>query len=72
MRLSKTEEYGLRCLVQLARIGPAGQLGIRELAAIEGLSRENTARHLRLLRNAGLVDSKIGRRGGYTLAREAD
>ena len=72
MRLSKTEEYGLRCLLQLARLGPAGQLGIRELAAIEGLSHENAARHLRLLRTGGFVDSRIGRRGGYTLARAAD
>jgi ferredoxin/flavodoxin---NADP+ reductase len=70
MRLSRTEEYGLRCLVQLARVAPE-QLGIRELAACEGISHDNAARHLRLLRLSGLIDSRLGRQGGYRLSRPA-
>lgn len=69
MKLSTQEEYGLRCLLHLARV-PAGQsLTIPEISKAEGLSVPNVAKLMRLLRMGGLVQSVRGQSGGYTLAR---
>lgn len=71
MKLSSQEEYGLRCLLHLARI-PAGQsTTIPEISAAEGLSVPNVAKLMRLLRMSGLIKSERGQSGGYMLARPA-
>jgi Rrf2 family protein len=71
MKLSSQEEYGLRCLLHLARI-PAGQsMTIPEIGRAEGLSISNVAKLMRLLRMSGLITSVRGQSGGYTLARPA-
>ncbi len=70
MRVTPSEEYGLRCLLQLAREHEKGRaLTLPEIAAREGLPVPNTAKLLRRLRLAGIVTSARGRTGGYTLAR---
>ena len=75
MKVSALEEYGLRCLVQLARDGAepdAGHaLAAREIAEREGLSLEYAAQILTTLRKAGLVGSVRGVNGGFHLARPA-
>ncbi|MEZ5352109.1 MAG: Rrf2 family transcriptional regulator [Bryobacteraceae bacterium] len=72
MKLSAQEEYGIRCLLHLARI-PAGQsMTIPEISHAEGLSIPNVAKLMRLLRMGGLVQSERGQSGGYTLARPAE
>lgn len=69
MKLSSQEEYGLRCLLQVARQQGAGPVSIRAVAEAEGLSVEYTAKLLRVLRQGGLVDSTRGATGGYELVR---
>ncbi len=72
MKLSASEEYGLRCLMQLARHERAGgraPLGIPEIAAAEGLGQAHTAKIMRQLRQAGLVKGYRGAQGGYRLVR---
>jgi Rrf2 family protein len=73
MRISALEEYGLRCLVQLAREGavPGGtaSLSTRQIAEREGLTLEYTAQILAALRRGGLVTSLRGVRGGFRLSR---
>jgi Rrf2 family protein len=71
MKLSSQEEYGLRCLLRVGRAGPEGSVAISELARSEGISEPNVAKMMRLLRNAGLVQSTRGQAGGYALARPA-
>jgi Rrf2 family protein len=71
MKLSSQEEYGLRCLLQLAKAGEGASLTIAELAEREGVSAPNVAKIMRILRRAGLVRSTRGKAGGYTLARPA-
>jgi Rrf2 family protein len=71
MKLSSQEEYGLRCLLQLARAGDGASLTIADMAEREGISPPNVAKIMRLLRRAGLVRSTRGKSGGYTLARRA-
>ena len=60
MQLSAKEEYGLRCLLQVARHEGAEPLRIPEIAAREGLSPEYTAKLMRALRQGGLVVSTRG------------
>lgn len=69
MKLSSQEEYGLRCLLQLARAGAS--LTIAEMSEREGISAPNVAKIMRILRRAGLVTSTRGKAGGYTLGRTA-
>lgn len=71
MKLSAQEEYGLRCLLHLARCGQGESLTIPEISRAEGLSIPNVAKLMRLLRLGGLVQSARGQAGGYTLARPA-
>jgi Rrf2 family transcriptional regulator, iron-sulfur cluster assembly transcription factor len=71
MQLSAQEEYGLRCLLQVARHEGGEPLRIPEIAAREGLSPEYTAKLMRGLRQGGLVASTRGATGGYRLARPA-
>ncbi len=70
MNLSSQEEYGLRCLLQVAAHGAPEPLSIAQIAVAEGISPEYTAKLMRLLRKGGLVDSTRGAGGGYRLARQ--
>src|SRR5262245_3001306 len=70
MKITAQEEYGLRCLMSLARAsGGTGSLTIPEIAQAEGLSQAYVAKLLNVLRHAGLIESVRGRAGGYHLAR---
>jgi Rrf2 family protein len=69
MKISAQEEFGLRCLLQLARADDGHSLTIPEIAAAEGLSAPYVAKLLAVLRQAGLIESARGRSGGYRLAR---
>jgi Rrf2 family transcriptional regulator, iron-sulfur cluster assembly transcription factor len=69
MKVSAQEEYGLRCLMQMARGGAEKSLSIPEISRAEGLSAPNVAKLMRILRMGGLVRSVRGQAGGYALAR---
>jgi len=71
MKVSAQEEYGLRCLMQMARCGADESLSIPEISRAEGLSVPNVAKLMRILRLGGLVRSVRGQAGGYALARPA-
>jgi Rrf2 family protein len=69
MHLTSQEEYGLRCLLQVAHHDGPEPLNIAQIATAEGISPEYTAKLMRLLRQGGLVASTRGAGGGYRLAR---
>lgn len=71
MKVSSQEEYGLRCLVQLARLPEAQSLTLTQIAEREGISVANAGKLLWILSKAGLVQSHRGTKGGYHLARPA-
>lgn len=49
----------------------AAPRAVGELAAVTGMSQPNTSRHLRVLREAGLVESRVaGRRRIYAIRPE--
>ncbi|HEY7210196.1 MAG TPA: Rrf2 family transcriptional regulator [Bryobacteraceae bacterium] len=68
MKLSSHEEYGLRCLLQVARRGEHGSATIPEISRSEGISLPYAAKLLRMLRRGGFVKAARGKAGGYTLA----
>jgi Rrf2 family protein len=69
LRLSKQTEYGLRAVVQLARMGPRTYVQSRDLAQDESLPAKFLEAILLTLRRGGFLESKVGREGGYRLAR---
>lgn len=71
MKFSAQEEYGLRCLLQIARTGPSGSLTIPEISRHEGLTQTHVAKLLMILRKEGFITSTRGQAGGYALARPA-
>ena len=72
MRITAVEEYGLRCLLNLARKGRGSQMSISEIADLEGLSTPYASKLLSILRKAGLVEAERGRTGGFSIARDPE
>jgi Rrf2 family protein len=69
MKVSAQEEYGLRCLLQLAYLKEGESLTLAQMAEREGISVANAGKLLWILSKAGLVQSQRGTRGGYFLSR---
>jgi Rrf2 family transcriptional regulator, iron-sulfur cluster assembly transcription factor len=72
MKISAQEEYGLRCLVQLANLNAGESLTLPQIAEREGISTANAGKLMWLLNKAGFVGSTRGTKGGYFLARPAE
>jgi len=70
VRITKSEEYGLRLVIRLASDG--GQLTIRELADSEQLPEPTVAKVIGRLRRSGVVSAERGRNGGYSLTKPAE
>ncbi|MDQ3087478.1 MAG: Rrf2 family transcriptional regulator [Acidobacteriota bacterium] len=71
MKISAQEEYGLRCLVQLATLKQDESLTLPQIAEREGISTANAGKLMWLLNKAGFVSATRGTKGGYSLARSA-
>jgi Rrf2 family protein len=72
MKISAQEEYGLRCLLQLALAESKGEsLTLAQIGRREGISSANAGKLMWILSKAGLVRSQRGTKGGYNLARPA-
>src|SRR5690349_1252202 len=72
MKFSSQEEYGLRCLLRVAKDSGDKGLTIPEISKSEGITTHNTAKILRVLRLGGFLESSRGQIGGYTLSRPPD
>lgn len=71
MKISAQEEYGLRCLVQLANLSDGESLTLNQIAEREGISVANAGKLMWLLNKGGFVLATRGTKGGYMLARPA-
>jgi len=69
MRLSTKGHYGMHAMMDLGARYGQGAVLLRELCEVHGFSEKYLEQLLRTLRQAGLVDSVRGARGGYWLAR---
>lgn len=65
MKFSSQEEYGLRCLIHIAKQGNATIPGI---SRAEGITEPYVAKLLGILRRDGFIKSTRGQAGGYTLS----
>jgi len=71
MKITAQEEYGLRCLLQLASAPQGKIVTVKEIALRESLSNAYVEKLLRMLARAGLAHSLRGVKGGYVLNRPA-
>ncbi len=75
MRLSKRGEYGLRAMIALAdktqADGSTPLVQIKEISERENIPPKFLEQILVALKNAGMLQSKMGFGGGYQLARPA-
>jgi len=69
MKLSAQEEYGLRCLLQVASAGAGGSVTIPAIAKAEALSTAYVGKLMSVLRQGDFVESVRGQTGGYVLSR---
>ncbi len=69
--LTKKGKYGLKALVDLARLDPGETAFINEIAARNNIPKKFLDAILLELRKAGILRSKKGPGGGYSLSRPA-
>ncbi len=70
MRITTRGRYGLRAMVDLAVHQESGPVMMRAITERQGISRKYLHALLVQLKEAGLVRSVRGSRGGYVLARD--
>ena len=73
MKFSTRSRYGLRLMVELARLQQEDKLiQLKKIAHITGLSNNYLGQLTMSLRNDGLLIGISGKKGGYRLARPAE
>lgn len=71
MMISKKTKYALKALEHLARHSTEGPILISELAEAESIPKKFLEAILLSLRKGGVLQSRIGKGGGYALALDA-
>jgi Rrf2 family protein len=67
--ISTRSRYGLRFLIDLAQRGTDGPIDLGSIAERQGIPETYLAKLVVPLRNAGVIRSARGAKGGYELAR---
>ena len=70
--LTKKAKYGLKAMVDLARLEPGRSTFVAEIAERNRIPKKFLDAILGELRNAGMLTSKKGKAGGYMLAKSAE
>ena len=70
MRFTTKTEYGLICLIYMAKNGRLGMVTVPEIVRKEHFSKTFIEKILQSLRKAKIVTSHQGTGGGYVLARD--
>lgn len=68
MLINATQDYALRMCCYLARKGR--RASTREIADASGASRQFLTQLAQPLRDAGILDARVGKGGGYMLAKD--
>ncbi len=69
MKFSARSEYALRAMIDLATNVRRGVVGVREIAARQGIPERFLEQQMTTLKKAGLINSQRGAAGGVSLAR---
>ena len=72
MQIPRRVDYGLRAVIYLSGQDPEKCCSITEIAKQQGVPRKFLEKIIRDLIHKGLIKSKRGSCGGYTLARSPD
>lgn len=72
MKVSAKEQYGLRAMAELAQQYGAGPIPLNDIAQAQGMSLDYLEQIVPALRDAGLLNSTRGAKGGYELTRPPD
>ena len=72
MKLSKKSDYGLRAMIHLSMNYQKGAVQIKEISVKEKIPQKFLENILLTLKKVGILNSKMGLRGGYELARSPD
>ena len=72
MRLSKKSDYALRAMIYLSANYKKGAIQIKEISIKENIPQKFLENILLTLKKAGLLNSRMGLRGGYELSRSPD
>ena len=70
MKITSQEEYGLRCLLQVAMLTLKNELAsLEDIAKAEHITTDYAAKLLTVLRQTNLIESVRGKNGGYKLSK---
>ena len=73
MKITAQEEYGLRCLLQVAKLTAKDELAsLTDIAKAEKITTDYAAKLLMILRQKNFIESVRAKSGGYRLARPAE
>jgi Rrf2 family protein len=72
MKVSKRGEYGMRALCHLAERFGEGYVHVKRISDAEGIPQKFLEGILLELRRAGVLHSRRGNEGGYSLARSPE
>ncbi len=70
MKLTAREQYGVRAMIELARRYGEGPVSLNDVAQAEGISLPYLEQIVPFLKDAGLIQSTRGARGGYALNQQ--
>ncbi len=71
MRLSEGVEWTVHCCTLLAGLPPSAALSAKKLAEFFDVPPDYLAKHMQQMSKAGIVQTKKGPNGGYSLAKPA-
>ncbi|NRA85084.1 MAG: Rrf2 family transcriptional regulator [Gammaproteobacteria bacterium] len=69
MQLNRYTDYGLRLLTYLALLPPGQRASIDEISKVYDLSRNHINKIVHQLGKEGIIETKRGKGGGFSLAR---
>ena len=73
MKITAQEEYGLRCLLQVAQLTAKNELAsLEDIAKAEHITSDYAAKLMSILRQVNLVESVRGKNGGYKLTKSPE
>lgn len=70
MQFKASTDYGIRAILYLAAQG--GTCSSRDIAEDMSIPRDYLIQLAQLLRNAGIIEARPGKHGGYRLAKKPD
>ncbi|MDO5517893.1 MAG: Rrf2 family transcriptional regulator [Clostridium sp.] len=72
MKFSIGVEYAIHCLLYMVNTEEGKSIGVKDLAAFQGISETYLSKVYAKLSKAGIIKSTPGVKGGYELAKSAE